>query len=78
MNTEDKLDIASSSNPAQVHDPIPAYYTAIAPSGSTQWVQPPAQQVINKLPAYITDVASSEAAGEYVYISLVTGQCLTF
>lgn len=44
VNTEDKLDIASSS--------------------STQWVQPPAQQVINKLPAYITDVASSEAAVE--------------
>jgi len=62
--TEHKPDSASISDPAQVHDRLPTYYTALAPSGSTPWVQPPAQQVINKLPAYITDVASSEAAGE--------------
>ena len=62
-NTEHKPNIASLNSPTQTLDRVPSYYTALAPSGSTPWIQPPAQQVINKLPAYITDLASSDAAG---------------
>lgn len=61
-NTEHKPNIASLNSPTQTLDRVPSYYTALAPSGSTPWIQPPAQQVINKLPAYITDLASSDAA----------------
>ena len=44
--------------PAELHDRLPSYYTALAPSRSAPWIQPCNNQVFSKLPAYITDVAS--------------------
>ena len=40
----------------EIHDRLPAYYTALATSRSAPWVQSQSDQhVINKLPAYLTD-----------------------
>lgn len=38
-----------------LHDRLPSYYTALAPSRTAPWIPPATQQVYNKLPAYITD-----------------------
>ena len=47
----------------ELHDRLPSYYTALASSRSAPWIPPPAsQQVFNKLPAYITDIAPLDGA----------------
>lgn len=45
----------SSQHPQELHDRLPSYYTALAPCRSSPWIPQAAQQVFNKLPAYITD-----------------------
>lgn len=51
-----------SMNNEELHDRLPSYYTALAPSRSAPWIPPASQQVFNKLPAYITDIAPLDAA----------------
>ena len=55
---------SSQTGPSEeLHDRLPSYYTALASSRSAPWIPPPAsQQVFNKLPAYITDIAPLDGA----------------
>ncbi|KAI9557771.1 hypothetical protein GHT06_014519 [Daphnia sinensis] len=53
---------ANWGNTDELHDRLPSYYTALAPSRSAPWIPPSSQLVFNKLPAYITDMAPLDVA----------------
>ena len=55
----------------ELHDRLPGYYTALAPSRCAPWIHS-GGQVINKLPAYITDVTSLDMDG---LSSGLSGKC---
>ena len=54
--------LSADDSHIELHDRLPSYYTALAPSYSAPWIQQSSNgQVFNKLPAYITDVATMDA-----------------
>ncbi len=61
LNVERKPNSTGDCSRDELHDRLPSYYTALASSCSAPWIQPShATQVFNKLPAYITDVATQD------------------
>lgn len=59
------------NNVEELHDRLPSYYTALAPSRSAPWISPASHQVFNKLPAYITDIAPLDSANVTTCGSLI-------
>lgn len=62
QSTERRDTSGNQHQSEQLHDRLPSYYTACASSKTAPWIQNSPQQFFNKLPAYITDVATLEPA----------------